>query len=481
MPIPKDLASLSRDELLELIAAPHWQLAEQERQIAELTATVEGLQAEVERLKHESPRQAAPFSKGTRVATPKQPGRKPGEGPFRYRAAPEPALLGEPPVAVPVTLEACPAWGGRLEAAGVALAAVTELREPVRPQVRQFRVAVARCTRCGQRVRGQHPDLAPDQYGATAHRVGVRVMAHAHVLPYGSGVPLRKVPAILQQLRGVRGTQSALTQDARRRAAGSVGDGYAQLRAGVKAAQAVPSDDTGWRVGGEPAPLMAFETAAARVYQIRERHRNEEVREVVPADYAGVLVTARGRSYDAIALAGVRQQKCLAHIQRSLSEGLARQQGKARAFGTQLKGLWRQALDLWHDSHHGRQAGFALQAPPLKEAVTHPLRDRPLKDPANRRLLNELGWHNDRGNLLRFLDAPRIEPPNNRAERALRPAVIARKVSQCSQTARGADAFAAFTSVVRTLAKTGTGALVDGLLHVFRSAKLPDTSAEVCH
>ena len=38
--------------------------------------------------------------------------------------------------------------------------------------------------------------------------------------------------------------------------------------------------------------------------------------------------------------------------------------------------------------------------------------------------------------------------------RALRPAVIARKVSQCSKNTRGAEAFAAFTSVIRTLSST---------------------------
>ena len=233
-------------------------------------------------------------------------------------------------------------------------------------------------------------------------------------------------------------------------------------------------------MGGDPAQLLAFETTAVTGYQIRARHRNEGVREVVPADYEGVLVTDRGRSYDAQELAGVRQQKCLAHIQRSLSEVLAHQQGKARAFESRLKGLLRQAPDLWHDYHRGQRAGFAAQAPQLKELITHHLRDRPLKDPDNRRLLNELGGHNDRGNLLRFLDDPRIEPTNNRAERALRPAVIARKVSQCSKNAQGAQTFAVFTSVMRTLAKTGTGSLVDRLVHVFRSAKMPDASAEAC-
>jgi transposase len=306
-------------------------------------------------------------------------------------------------------------------------------------------------------------------------------MASAHVLHYGIGVPLRKVPAVLRELTGVLVTQSALTQDARRRAAGSVGAVYEQLRARVPAAAPVHTDDTGWRVGGEPAHLMAFETAAVAVYQIRERHRNEEVREVIPADYAGVLVTDRGRSYDALELAGVRQQKCLAHIQRALREVLAQQHGKARAFGRQLKGLFRQAIDLWHAYHQGQRTRFAAQAQRLKDALTHHLRDRPLKDPNNQRLLNELGWHNDRGNLLRFLDDPRIEPTNNRAERALRPAVIARKVSQCSKTPRGAQAFAAFTSVVRTLAKTGAESIVEGLLHVFHSAQMPDTSAEACH
>jgi transposase len=474
MSLPTLLAAWSRDDLGKLVL-------EQQPQIAELTAKVEALQAEVERLKREGSRQAAPFSKGTRVATPQKPGRKPGRGRFRYRAAPEPAPLPGAPIEVPVTLSACPACGGRLVAEGTEVASTTELPAAVRPQVRQFRVAVSRCRACGQRVRGQHPDLAPDQYGATAHRVGERVRASAHVLHYGIGVPLRKGPAVLHELMGVRGTQRALTQDAQRRAAGRVGVVYEQLRARGPEAAAVHTDDTGWRVGGEPAQLMACETAAVAVYQIRERHRNEEVREVVPADYAGVLVTDRGRSYEAQELAGVRQQKCLAHIQHSLSEVLAHQRGKARAFGSRLKGWFRQALDLWHDYHQGQRRGFAAHAQPLKDALPHHLRDRPLTDPDNRRLLNELGWHHDRGNLLRFLDDPRIEPTNNRAERALRPAVSARKVSQCSKNARGAQTFAAFTSVVRTLAKTGADSIVEGLLHVFHSAQMPDASAEACH
>ena len=93
------------------------------------------------------------------------------------------------------------------------------------------------------------------------------------------------------------------------------------------------------------------------------------------------------------------------------------------------------------------------------------------------RLQNELGWHDDRGNLLRFLDDPSIEPTNNRAERALRPAVIARKVSHCSKSVEGADAFSAFTSVIRTLERNGDDqSVVDRLCALFSGAPLNSPS-----
>ena len=62
--------------------------------------------------------------------------------------------------------------------------------------------------------------------------------------------------------------------------------------------------------------------------------------------------------------------------------------------------------------------------------------------------------------------------PNNRAERALRGAVIARKVSHCSKNAGGADAFSAFTRI-RTLARNG-GEI--GLCSVFRALRLNPSS-----
>ena len=305
------------------------------------------------------------------------------------------------------------------------------------------------------------------------------------MLHYGVGIPVRRVPAVLRVLTGVELSQSAITQDALRRAMGAVGDAYRRLRGSVRESAAVHTDDTGWRVGGERAFLMAFETDDATVYQVRARHRNEEVRELVPSDYGGVMVTDRARSYDAQALSGVKQQKCMAHVLRSISEVVQTKRGRGRTpdrsrghgFGKRLSGLLREAMELRESYHLGEAEDFASESERLRRQLSHHLRDRPMSDADNWRLQNELGWQDDRGNLLRFLDDAGIEPTNNRAERALRGAVIARKVSHCSKTDGGAEAYSMFTSVIRTLyRRVDDQSVLDVLCGVFGGAPVPSRS-----
>jgi transposase len=440
-----------------------------QRQVAELSATVDELRAENAQLQRGTKRQAAPFSRGTRVKQPQRPGRKPGQGTFTFRQAPSPEEITEPPVDVPVTLESCPGCGGKLVEERVDLAYVTDLPPLPRPKVTQYRVWVCRCTSCGRKVRGKHPDLSPDQYGVTAHRVGKRGMAAAHTLHYQIGIPVRKVPAALEALTGLRLTQGAITQEALRQAKGPVGTAYQELRRSVRESPVVYTDDTGWRVGGENAHLMAFDTEQATVYQVRPRHRHQEVQEVVPRSYPGVMVTDRGRSYEAHSFSRVKQQKCLAHLQKTLSILVEKKKGRAREFGENLKMLFRISMDLWEEYHAGAATDFEARAAELQLVLSYLLRPRTLKDPDNHHLLKVLGRYHRRGELLRFLEDPSIEPTNNRVERALRPAVIARKVSQCSKNDAGAYAFSAFKSIVQTLVQRGADSVVEALCTLFRS------------
>jgi transposase len=460
---PEGIESWSREELLALVL-------QLQRKLTELEASVQDLRAEVDRLTRESKRQAAPFSKGTRIRQPQRPGRKPGQGTFSFRQTPRPEEITEPPVDVPVTQDSCPGCGGKLlMEQRVDFAYVTELPPLPCPRVTQYRVWVCRCLECGGRIRGQHPDLAPDQYGATAHRLGPRAMAAAHALHYQVGIPVRKVPLVLGLLTGMALTQGAITQDALRRARGQVGQKYQELRAGVRNAPAVYTDDTGWKVGGEQAHLMAFDTNQATVYQVRPRHRHQEVQEVIPRNYCGVMVTDRGRSYEAHSFSRVKHQKCLAHLQRTLSEVLARKKGRARDLAERTRELLRLAVRLWEEYHWGSRGEFDRWVPEVHFALNYHLRDRPLKDQDNQKLLRMLRRYHQRRELLRFLEQPEVEPTNNRVERVLRPAVIARTVSQCSKTWSGAYAFAAFTSIIQTLLKGDTpSSVVETLSDLFR-------------
>ena len=133
---------------------------------------------------------------------------------------------------------------------------------------------------------------------------------------------------------------------------------------------------------------------------------------------------------------------------------LAEKTGSARQFSEQLKGLLQQALALPAEKN-GRDAGdYWGRVADLDDQLTFHLRDRDLGDPDNQRLLDGVGAQHDRCRILRFPGEDGVEPTNNRAERDLRPAVIARKVSHCSRNEPGARAYEAFTSVLQTIRKT---------------------------
>ncbi len=239
-----------------------------------------------------------------------------------------------------------------------------------------------------------------------------------------------------------------------KQAAGIVGARYEELRQSVAKQAVVHTDDTGWRVGGRTAFLMAFVNSSLAVYQIRDRHRNEEVRELVPADFAGVLVCDRGKSYDAEELSAVAQQKCLGHLLRNAAAVTEKKTGRAREFSRKLKDQLKGAMALRAAKAELDAAEYRQQVEQVDGALTKHLRNRVLCDDDNQRLLNGVGTQQDRGNLLRFLTQDGVEATNNRAERDLRPPVIARKVSHCSRNQHGARAFEAFTSVIQTLRRT---------------------------
>lgn len=307
-------------------------VAELEATVAALQATVVALQATVKelreenaRLRREGKRSAGPFSKNKRKQPRKKPGRKSGEGRFSRRAEPpESSNTTHVDVRLPDKCDC----GGPLELLRYEEASTTDPPRDLRPHVTKFRVPVCRCRRCGATVRGRHPDLAPDQVGATAHRYGDRMMAVGHLLHYGMGIPQQKVPAIVEMFAGVAPTQSAFNQDATRRSAEALTPDYEALRSSMKERAIGHTDATGWKVDGEAAQIAVYTNDQATLYDIQEHYRNDEIREVFPDNYRGTLVGDGAKAFDASALSNVKQQKCIFHglidVNYSCPEGAPR-------------------------------------------------------------------------------------------------------------------------------------------------------------
>jgi hypothetical protein len=173
-------------------------------------------------------------------------------------------------------------------------------------------------------------------------------------------------------------------------------------------------------------------------------------------------------SYDAEEFAGVAQQKCVAHLLRNVSEVLENKRGRARRFGETPKTLLRKGLGLWHARRDLAAEEYRRQAADLDQRVSGHLRNRILRDDDNQCLLNGIGMRHDRGDLLRFLETEGVEPTDHRAERMLRPAVIAARFRSARRTSAGPMPLLPSPVSLRPSAQHARQSIVEGFLEVFR-------------
>ena len=149
------------------------------------------------------------------------------------------------------------------------------------------------------------------------------------------------------------------------------------------------------------------------------------------------------------------QQKCLAHILRNISDVAAQVSGRAgqgMAYLLRLKANVQEALKVHGDFQQGRttERQFRFRGRLVNRRVERLLNRTDLRTPESERLRAGLWKQQEKGRLLYFLEHPEIPPTNNAAERQLRRVVMARKVSQCSKTRRGAMTYMRIKSVVET-------------------------------
>jgi transposase len=420
-------------------------IAELERRNAELEARLAALEALVERLRRGGKRQAAPFSKGPPKPDPKKPGRKGGDGygTKARRAAPPPGRIDEVHEA-PLPC-ACPSCGCR-DVAPTHTAQQYQVEIPRRPVHRRFDVRVGRCRRCGRRVQGRHPLQTSDALGAAASQLGPDAQALAVHLNKRAGLSHGKVARFFEDVFGVglsRGGSCHAVLRAGRRCEGN----YAAITARVRSSDRVVPDETGWRVGGLPAWLHAAATPHAVAYLVDPRRGSEATGKLLGEGYAGTLTRDGWAAYGRLWRAA--HQLCLAHLLRRCRELLQAATRGAVLFPRKVKALLKEALAVRDARDAGRVS--ARRARARADALQGRMDEllRPAKSHrANETFARHL-WANRR-HLFTFLRRPGVDATNWRAEQALRPAVVNRKVWGGNRTWAGARAQSVLMTVLQT-------------------------------
>jgi transposase len=437
------MARPTYEELLEILAAKDRHIGQLDARIEQLEAQVRQLTAQLHEALRASKRQAAPFSKGEPKTNPKPPGRKAGAnyGPKAHRPIPH----GQPDQIIDVPLpERCPDCGGKMEQDRTAPQYQTDI--PRRPILRRFDIHIGHCACCGKRVQPRHPLQTSDALGAAASQLGPNAQAAMVHLNKHSGLSHDKIADYFRTLLGIVVTRSGVCQ-AMQRAARRCEPIYQRILAAVPQAPWIVPDETGWRIGGKTAWMHGFVTPTATLYHIAWGRGYEVAEPIIGPRYAGKLIHDGWSPYDRFFWA--QHQQCLTHLLRRCRELLETAVGGAVFFPRQVQGLLKDALTLRDRRDEGELSrhGLAVATGRLESRL-----DRLLHwtrtHPDNERFAKHLAKH--RNQLFTFLRIPGLDATNWRAEQAMRPAAVNRKVWGGNRTLAGAHAQSVLMTVLRT-------------------------------
>lgn len=328
----------------------------------------------------------------------------------------------------------CPYCGCSLNPKDVKARTIVDL-EPVRKEVIRYELEQCDCPGC-QRTFTARPTGV-----FTKSLLGNRLLAHVAVEHYLHGITLGHLSTQLGLGQGT--LWAALHQLARR-----LEKVPERLLLEYRRAPVKHADETGWRNDGLNGYAWLFCTALISLFRFRQSRSGSVAREVFGLKrLPGVLVVDRYKGYNQTPCA---IQYCLAHLLREVQD-LAKEFPElsevlkfVASFAPLLADAMKlRAQDLTPSAFRQRALELKLE---IKSAVY-----APAQHPGIQRIQNI--FRDNASRLYHWSKSPTIPAENNRAERELRPLVIARKISFGSQSEQGARTREILMTVLHTLRK----------------------------
>ena len=318
----------------------------------------------------------------------------------------------------------------------------------VKPCITQHRRLAVHCPACRTRV------VAPVPEAARGTPFGARLHAVAIYLKTYQALSYERLQAALADLFGLTLSQGGL-MNLLRRAQGRFADGKVRAISSLRRAEVIASDETGVRIEGSNAYHWVFRSPEAVVHHASPTRAALVVREMMDGHRPTVWLSDR---YAAQQGHGLAHQTCLAHLARDVAYAVEVSDDPVP---------WR--LQLWLNSVFALSGQVTSLATSTLAAKRRAL-ERHLADilttasscDLTRSLHAKISRARDQ--LLTFLDHPGlVEATNNACERALRPAVVQRKVTNGYRAMWAAQGEAAVRTVVDT-ARLKTSATVFGTI-----------------
>lgn len=328
----------------------------------------------------------------------------------------------------------CPDCGGQLGAPSVRTRTVSEI-EPVVVKRICYELERRACPNCHKSFQSQAPAVLPKSM------LGNQLLGEIVGEHYLHGVPLSGIARRF-------GLNLGTVIEALHRLGSIFQPALKQLKEEYRSAPVRHADETGWRTDGRNGYSWLFCTDQVSLCLYRQTRSASVVREVLgEQELDGVLVVDRYNGYNRVKC---RIQYCYAHLLRDVEDlrDEFSDEAEVQAFTTTVIPLLSEAMHLHSKPLSDEQ--YYSQAGGIKEQIERAMKSeaqhpgvRTLQDLFIEKAERMYQWASDR----------RVPADNNRAERELRPTVIARKVSFGSQSESGAKTREILMSVMQTLKK----------------------------